>query len=98
MSKNNSRRLLFLRILGLLEGLSYLALLGICMPMKYMYAMPAPTRYAGMIHGILFLAYCFWVLLVKNEKQWNTRITLLALIASLVPFGTFVADRKIFVK
>ncbi len=98
MSKNYSGRLLCLRILGLLEGLSYITLLGICMPLKYIYTTPGPTRYVGMIHGLLFLAYCLFVLIVRNSRQWNARITLLALLASLVPFGTFVADRKIFAK
>jgi integral membrane protein len=49
-----------------------------------------------MIHGVLFIAYCIWVLLVAREEKWNYKITFLALLASLIPFGTFIADRKIF--
>ncbi len=85
-----------LRVLGLLEGISYLLLLGVCMPLKYMMNMPEPTYYIGMAHGILFVAYCLWVMVVKVQLKWNLTTTFWALLASLLPFGTFVADAKIF--
>jgi integral membrane protein len=48
----------------------------------------------GMAHGILFMAYCVFVILVAVNKKWNYKITLLGLIASLLPFGTFYFDKK----
>ncbi len=93
MRKDN---LAILRVLGFVEGLSYLVLLGLCMPLKYLMNIPGPTRYVGMIHGILFVAYCLWVLIVAYEKKWTLKTTFWALFASLVPFGTFVADKRIF--
>jgi integral membrane protein len=87
-----------LRMLAYLEGISFLLLLGVSMPLKYYYAMPAPNMIIGMIHGILFLAYCAWVFIVKDEEKWTGRKTFWALLASLLPFGTFVADVKLFRK
>lgn len=88
--------LYILRVLAFLEGLSYIALLGICMPLKYMYDYPEPTRPVGMIHGVLFIAYIVWVVLVGANKKWSLATYFWAIIASLLPFGTFVADVKIF--
>ncbi len=85
-----------LSYLGILEGLSYLALLGICMPLKYIYDMPEPTSVTGMIHGLLFIAYCFWVFIAASELEWPNSRTFWALVASVVPFGTFVAESRIF--
>jgi integral membrane protein len=87
-----------LRLLAYLEGTSFLVLMGIGMPLKYMYEMPTPNYVIGMAHGILFIAYCIWVMIVRAEKKWNFKKTFLALLASLLPFGTFVADAKIFKK
>ncbi|MCB9233236.1 MAG: DUF3817 domain-containing protein [Bacteroidia bacterium] len=85
-----------LRILAILEGVSYLLLFGLSMPLKYIWKITEPNMVIGMAHGVLFLAYCLWVLIVGLQKKWSTRNILLAGFASLVPFGTFVADAKIF--
>jgi len=85
-----------LRILAVVEGISYLLLLGICVPLKYVFDIPEPTRPVGMAHGILFVAYCLWVIIVAKQKQWSIGITFLSLIASLLPFATFVAEKKFF--
>ncbi|CAN5386920.1 DUF3817 domain-containing protein [soil metagenome] len=85
-----------LRILAWLEGISFLLLIGVGMPLKYLWEMPMPNLVIGMGHGILFISYCLWVMIVRSEKQWLIKKTLLALFASLLPFGTFVADTKIF--
>jgi integral membrane protein len=86
-----------LRALAILEGTSYL-LLFITMVLKYQYNMPQPNYIVGMAHGVLFIAYCVWVLIVGKQKQWSLKILFYALIASLIPIGTFVADAKIFKK
>ena len=87
----------FLRLLALLEGISYLLLIGICMPLKYIFDIPETTYPVGLAHGVLFVAYCVWVLIVTREKKWSFTTMFLAGIASLLPFGTFVADAKIFI-
>ena len=85
-----------LRLLAWLEGMSFLLLIGIGMPLKYIYDMPAPNLIIGMAHGILFIAYCLWVMIVRFEDKWSIKKTLLALVASILPFGTFVADARLF--
>lgn len=85
-----------LRILGFLEGVSYLMLFGISMPLKYAMDMPGPNKVIGMAHGLLFVLYCLYVVMAKFEYKWGAKRTFLALLASLVPFGTFWADKKLF--
>ena len=84
-----------LRIFAILEGVSYL-LLGLTMPLKYYYEMGMPNKIVGMAHGILFIMYCILVFVVNKEQKWSFSTNLWAYLASLIPFGTFVADAKIF--
>ncbi len=85
-----------LRIVALLEGLSLLILFGVGMPLKYWYGFEDATKDIGMAHGVLFLAYCALVIIVAIQKKWGLKITSLSLLASLIPFGTFIADKKYF--
>ena len=85
-----------LRIVGILEGISYLMLFGISMPLKYAFDMPGPNKVIGMVHGLLFVLYCLLLIMVKIELDWGWKKTGLAFLASLVPFGTFWADKKLF--
>lgn len=86
-----------LRILALLEGISYL-LFAITMPLKYMMDMGAPNKIVGLIHGVLFIGYCLWVVVYSKEAKWKFGTTFWSLLASLLPFATFIADAKIFSK
>lgn len=85
------------RIVAFLEGCSYL-LLGITMVLKYMYQMPRPNYVVGMFHGVLFVLYVFLLLVVSYLFKWKLRKIFLAFIASLVPVGTFYADKHIYTK
>jgi integral membrane protein len=85
-----------LKFLAIGEGISYLVLFGnmllvkpnnLVLYKKLLYPI-------GMAHGVLFMAYCVYVILVAINKKWNYKITLLGLIASLIPFGTFYFDKK----
>lgn len=58
--------------------------------------MPDPTYYVGMAHGVLFVAYCIYVVIAWVQYKWSFGKAFLAGIASLLPFGTFVADVKLF--
>lgn len=82
------------RYLAILEGLSYIILLGICMPLKYIWDYPEPTRPVGMAHGILFVAYCIWLLLAGRELNWNFKTLVIGFVASLLPFTTFMFEMK----
>ena len=84
-----------LRILAILEGLSYI-LFDVTMPLKYILDMPGPNYFVGMTHSILFVLYVMLCLQNINIYRWNAKVSALALMASLVPFGTFVADARLF--
>ncbi len=83
------------KIIAILEGISFLVLLGIAMPVKYILGHPVATQIVGMAHGILFIAYVIMVVLMRNQLNWNLKITFLVLAASVLPFGPFVVDRKL---
>jgi integral membrane protein len=85
-----------LRLLAILEGISYISF-GLTMPLKYMMDIKGPNFVVGMAHGVLF-AYCIWVLLNHFDRKWPIKTTLILLIASLVPFMTFWAEVKILKK
>jgi integral membrane protein len=93
---SDSKLLQFLRILGAVEGISFLVILFVTMPLKYLWEMPEPNKIVGMAHGILFIAYCLLVLIVGYKFKWKLLTIFWALLASIIPFGTFVADSKIF--
>lgn len=82
------------KIVGILEGLSLLALLFIAMPMKYMMGDPSWVRVVGAAHGFLFMFYIALVVVLASEESWAKKKMILAFILSSVPFGTFYFDRK----
>ena len=86
-----------LRVLAILEGISYISF-GLTMPLKYMMDIKGPNYFVGMAHGVLFIAYCIWVILNQNSQKWSLKTTAILLLASLVPFMTFWADKKILSK
>lgn len=85
-----------LRILAFTEGISFLLILGITMPLKYILQMPEPNKIIGLLHGVLFVLYNVLVFRMAMEQRWKLRIILLAIAASIIPFGTFWADKAIF--
>jgi integral membrane protein len=85
-----------LRVVAFVEGVSFLLLLFIAMPLKYWAGLPQMVRVVGMAHGLLFVLYVLYAVLAKVEYGWNLRKLALALLASVVPFGTFYADKRLF--
>ena len=94
---NFSSNLGILRLLALLEGISFLSF-AITMPLKYNYDILLPNMIVGISHAVLFFAYCIWVFIVNREVKWSFKVNIYAYLASLIPFATFVADAKIFKK
>ena len=84
-----------LRWVGFLEGISFLLLLFIAMPMKYMFDNPILVKYVGMGHGILFIAFLVVLFVVCEKQKWSLKMFILGLIASILPFGPFVFDAKL---
>lgn len=90
-----SKALTRFRYIAIAEGISFLALLLITMPLKYAMEMPMPNKVVGMAHGVLFIAYIVLGIQAATDEEWSPKFMLLAFVASLVPGGTFWLDRKL---
>ena len=77
--KNKKNNLRALRLTGILEGISYLMLFGITMPLKYSYDMPTPNYVVGLVHGVLFVSFVFLTILVYNQFSISKKDTLTCL-------------------
>lgn len=82
------------RIVALLEGLSYILLLFIATPIKYLLEDPQYVKLLGMPHGILFMAYVVLAFMIRKDFKWTNKQFAIVLLASIIPFGTFYIDRK----
>lgn len=80
------------RLVALLEGLSFVLLLFVAMPLKYMAGLPLFVKYVGWAHGLLFVLFFITLAQVYMEHSWSIKKILLCVIASFIPFGTFVLD------
>lgn len=85
----------WLRRTSIVEAISYLVLLGIAMPLKYVWGEPLAVRVFGMLHGVLFLALLWLLARAYFEKGWPLQRLLLIFAASLVPIWPFVLDRRV---
>ncbi len=83
------------RVIGIIEGISYLVLLGIAMPLKYLAGIPEMVKVVGWAHGVLFVLFGLALLHVWVNRRWSFGRAVLAFLASLVPFGTFIFDKSL---
>jgi integral membrane protein len=84
-----------LRAVGMVEAISFLFLLSVAMPLKYLAGLPLAVKIAGWVHGLLFLAFCMVLLETQQAQKWPLRWTAVVLIAALLPFGPFVIDGRL---
>lgn len=84
-----------LRMLGMAEGASYIVLLGIAMPLKYLADLPLAVRIVGMIHGLLFVGFLVALVHAWTDRSWKLALPVKVFIAALLPFGPFVIDRQL---
>ena len=82
-------------MIALAEVISFLTLLFIAMPMKYFMGMPEVVRVVGSIHGVLFVLYVGLLAMLHFRQRWSFNFSLYALIASVIPFGTFMLDKQL---
>jgi integral membrane protein len=89
---NKSANIKTLTVTGYLEGVSFLLLLGLAMPLRHYLQINEPVRYIGMAHGFLFIGYI--VILLSTASK--TKLPLWAMpggvISALLPFGPFIFD------
>jgi integral membrane protein len=83
------------RWVTLVEGISYVLLLFIAMPLKYIAGIPEGVRILGMAHGVLFVTFCVLLALMTRRHQWNYKFSMGLFLSSLVPIASFFMDRKI---
>lgn len=76
-----------------LEGLSLLLLMGVAMPLKYGAGFEHATQVPGWAHGVLFMAYVVLLAVVGLQQGWSVLRLAAGLLASFVPFGTFLFER-----
>ena len=82
------------RVISLLEALSFVILLLVAMPIKYILGNPELVRIVGMAHGILFILYNIVALLFKKKLNWSNKILVVVILCSIIPLGPLYVDRK----
>jgi len=86
------------RLVALLEGLSFVLLLFVAMPLKYIAGLPLFVKYVGWAHGLLFVLFFITLAHVYIEHNWSLKKIGWCVLASFIPFGTFVLDSKFLKK
>ncbi|WP_299672784.1 DUF3817 domain-containing protein [uncultured Tenacibaculum sp.] len=81
------------KIVSFLEGLSYILLLFIATPIKYIYDDPTYVKWLGMPHGLLFIGYLALATLLKVELKWSVKDFLIVCLLAIIPFGTFFVGK-----
>ncbi len=80
------------RLVALIEGVSFLLIFGVGMPLKYQADLKWPNYIIGSAHGVLFILYCLLLLWAARSRRWPLSRIALAFLVSLAPFGTFLFD------
>lgn len=83
------------RIVSILEGLSYLILLFIAMPIKYIGENPYPVKVVGMGHGILFILFCLFLFVAMKKYSWDKGLGIKYFILSLIPFCFILIEKSL---
>ncbi|WP_127846117.1 DUF3817 domain-containing protein [Psychroflexus aestuariivivens] len=93
MSTNSNSISLF-RWISTLEAISFLVLLFIAMPLKYIWDMPEYVRIVGMAHGILFILYLIGGYWMFEKLNWSVKVLFIVFLSSVLPFGPFIVEKK----
>ncbi|NQY22950.1 MAG: DUF3817 domain-containing protein [Campylobacteraceae bacterium] len=83
------------RLISYIEGISYLILLFIAMPIKYILDNPYFVKIVGMSHGVLFIIFVIFLLETMRKNSWTLRFALETFVLSLIPFGSFLIEKRI---
>jgi integral membrane protein len=96
MIKEDKQKLLHrFRMIGIAEGISFLVLLLIAMPLKYFFNFPEAVKVMGWIHGALFVAFIYFAFEVMITLKKNFLWLVKAFAAAFIPLGTFIFDRQL---
>jgi integral membrane protein len=83
------------RKVAVAEGLSYILLIFIAMPLKYWADMPLAVKYTGWAHGLLFVLYGMCLIMAWQERKWKFGKVVFIFVASLLPFAPFIVDKRL---
>jgi integral membrane protein len=81
-------------LINTIEGYSYLLLLFVAMPMKYMMGIAIATKIVGSIHGVLFIAFMFLLITAWQDAKWSVKESVIFFVAALIPFGNFFTKKN----
>lgn len=84
-----------LRLVGRIEAISFLVLLGIAMPLKYAAGRPEFVKWTGWAHGVLFIGYAWLVFMAWRKHRWPLSRPILLGLAALLPFGPFWIEKRL---
>jgi integral membrane protein len=84
----------FLRHVALAEAVSYLLLVGVAMPLKYLAGQPMAVRVVGMVHGLLFIVFCWALLQALLKAKWPVTRCALVMVLSFIPIVPFFFDQR----
>ena len=83
------------RMAAITEGISFIVLLFVAMPLKYIAGDPRAVLYVGWVHGLLFMIYILTLIIAAIKLEWKFKKIVIAFLASLIPFGTFILDKSL---
>ena len=83
------------RLVNKIEGISFIILLFVAMPLKYMFGYPLAVKIVGMLHGLLVFAFIYQIFEAKKEAGFSWKETAFYTLLSLVPFGSFYTDKEL---
>ncbi len=84
----------FFRVVSFLEGISYLLLLFVAVPIKYFNGDDRYVKLLGMPHGLFFMLYIILAIVIQKQMKWNAKNLGIVMLASIIPFGTFYIDKR----
>jgi integral membrane protein len=90
-----NKKINWLRKAGIAEGISFLVLLCIAMPLKYLFKQPIAVSIVGWMHGVLFVAFLSLAWEFKTDRKKNLKWFATAFVAAIIPTGTFWFDKKL---
>ena len=82
------------KIISTLEAISFLVLLLIAMPLKYIFDMPKYVEIVGMAHGVLFVLYVLGAIIMYRKLKWSIKMLFIAVLCSIIPLGPIYVERK----
>ena len=82
-------------LISFIEGISFLILVFIAMPLKYLAGIPLAVKIAGMTHGILFILFIIALIMAYKKYSWNNSLTFKLFVYSIIPFGFILIEKTI---